>query len=221
VIRIALVSPIPAVRAGLRVLVGHHPEMGKAPGAEYQVVAEAARLEELEIFPPEVDVLVISDPLNQPAVPLAELEAVAGLHPGQVSLLMLTEQPPAGEVLSQMSWRGWGLLLPGATAEELQAGIGAIAEGLWVATPALVQHSLQRVLTSASEPVELVNDLTDREIEVLQLLAQGLANKQIALALHISEHTVKFHVSSIYARMGVTNRTEAVRKGVLQGIILL
>jgi len=63
--------------------------------------------------------------------------------------------------------------------------------------------------------------LTPRETEVLQLLAQGLANKQIALALGISEHTIKFHVSSIYAKLGVGNRTEAVRVGARQGLILL
>ena len=56
---------------------------------------------------------------------------------------------------------------------------------------------------------------------MLQLLAQGLANKQIALALGISEHTVKFHISSIYAKLGATNRAEAVRLGVLRGLIVL
>jgi len=68
---------------------------------------------------------------------------------------------------------------------------------------------------------QLVEPLTEREAEVLQLLAQGLANKQIALTLSISEHTVKFHVSGIYAKLGATNRTEAVRLGVRQGLIIL
>jgi NarL family two-component system response regulator YdfI len=55
----------------------------------------------------------------------------------------------------------------------------------------------------------------------LQLLAQGLANKQIAISLGISEHTVKFHVSSLYAKLGATNRTEAVRLGIQSGLVLL
>jgi DNA-binding NarL/FixJ family response regulator len=67
----------------------------------------------------------------------------------------------------------------------------------------------------------LIEPLTDREIQVLGLLAQGLANKQIATTLTISEHTVKFHVSSIYAKLGAASRTEAVRLGVLQGLITL
>jgi len=63
--------------------------------------------------------------------------------------------------------------------------------------------------------------VTQREMDVLQLIARGLSNKQIALALKISEHTVKFHLSSLYAKLGATNRTEAVRIGTQQGLIVL
>jgi DNA-binding NarL/FixJ family response regulator len=76
-------------------------------------------------------------------------------------------------------------------------------------------------ISSEREPDGIVETLTQRETQVLQLLSQGLANKQIALSLEISEHTVKFHVSSIYAKLGVTNRTEAVRQGVRHGLIVL
>ena len=67
----------------------------------------------------------------------------------------------------------------------------------------------------------LIDTLTERESEVLELLAQGLANKQIALELGISEHTIKFHVSSIYTKLGVTNRIEAIRLGARLGLIVL
>ncbi len=67
----------------------------------------------------------------------------------------------------------------------------------------------------------LLTGCTERELQVLELLAQGLANKQIALALGISEHTVKFHLSGIYTKLGASSRTEAVRLGVRQGLILL
>jgi DNA-binding NarL/FixJ family response regulator len=63
--------------------------------------------------------------------------------------------------------------------------------------------------------------LTDRETEVLAYLAKGLANKQIALELGISEHTVKFHVSSIYQKLNAVNRTQAVREGLRNGWIVL
>lgn len=67
----------------------------------------------------------------------------------------------------------------------------------------------------------LIEPLTAREMEVLQRMAAGLANKQIALALNISEHTVKFHLSSLYAKLGVSSRTEAVRRGLELGLISL
>jgi len=63
--------------------------------------------------------------------------------------------------------------------------------------------------------------LTSREHEVLDLLGQGLSNKQIARRLAISEHTVKFHVSSLYAKLGATSRTDAVSRGARRGLITL
>jgi DNA-binding NarL/FixJ family response regulator len=67
----------------------------------------------------------------------------------------------------------------------------------------------------------MVENLTGREVEILQLLALGLTNKQIAVRLGISMHTVKFHVSSIFGKMGTTNRTETVQLGLKRGLILL
>jgi DNA-binding NarL/FixJ family response regulator len=99
--------------------------------------------------------------------------------------------------------RAWGVLSADASEEELAAGILAVAEGLWVGAPGLVEGLMR--LPKGGEGLgeeSLIEPLTAREMEVLQLMAQGLANKQIALALTISEHTVKFHLSSLYAKMG-------------------
>ena len=71
----------------------------------------------------------------------------------------------------------------------------------------------------ASVPLE--EHLTRRELEVLEVLAEGLSNRAIASRLGISEHTVKFHVASIFAKLGAENRTDAVRRGVRQGLITL
>jgi DNA-binding NarL/FixJ family response regulator len=71
------------------------------------------------------------------------------------------------------------------------------------------------------EAEQVVDPLTERERQVLQLTAQGLANKQIATSLDISENTVKFHLSSLYAKLGVTSRTEAVRAGARRGWVIL
>ena len=109
--------------------------------------------------------------------------------------------------------RVWGILPTDASAEELTAAVHALSQGLIVGTSTLL-------FESESEPLSH-GPLSDRESEVLGLLAKGLANKQIALALGISEHTVKFHVSSIYTKLNVTNRTEALREGLRGGWIAL
>jgi len=109
--------------------------------------------------------------------------------------------------------RVWGILPTDSSAEELTAAVHALSQGLIVGAPALLFHE-------ENEPHER-GPLTDRESEVLALLAKGLANKQIAVALGVSEHTVKFHVSSVYTKLNVTNRTEAVRAGLRGGWITL
>lgn len=109
----------------------------------------------------------------------------------------------------------WGILPTDASAEELTAAIHALAQGLIVGPSTLLFES-----DSENEPLSH-GPLTERESEVLGLVAKGLANKQIAVALGISEHTVKFHVSSIYSKLNVTNRTEAVREGLRGGWVAL
>ena len=111
------------------------------------------------------------------------------------------------------SARAWGILPADASADELCAAVHALSNGLIVGTSELL-------FESEHEPLQR-GPLTERESEVLGLLSTGLANKQIAAALGISEHTVKFHVSSIYTKLNVTSRTEAVREGLRSGWIVL
>ena len=100
---------------------------------------------------------------------------------------------------------------PGALA----AAILAVAEGLWVLDPAFTS------LRVSPLPAPVVDALTPREREVLKLLAEGLANKSIALRLAISEHTAKFHVNAILQKLQVTSRTEAVVRAARLGWIAL
>jgi DNA-binding NarL/FixJ family response regulator len=135
-------------------------------------------------------------------------------------LLLLTDDPD--EVARLSGLPVWGILPLDASAEELSAALHALAEGLWVGAPALVQSLLERhPLPMLEHGEQVVNRLTERERQVLQLTAQGLPNKQIASELEISENTVKFHLSSLYAKLGVTSRTEAVRAGARRGYVVL
>lgn len=186
-----------ALRVGLREVLNGLPDV--------TVVAEAAHPDELP--PHELDVLVLAG-----ATDLGALEKTT-------ALLLLTDDPADAQALFGLSIPTWGALTLNASEDELAAALRALGEGLWVGAPTLMRDLLVgkpfQALDEVGEP------LTVRETEVLQLMAQGLANKQIALALGISEHTVKFHLSSLYAKLGVTSRTEAVRAGARRGLVVL
>ena len=132
--------------------------------------------------------------------------------PSSAGILFLSDDQVNVQEMKR-AYRVWGVLPTESSAEELTAAIHALSQGLIVGTAALL-------FESGFERAE-DNPLTDRELEVLDLLARGLANKQIAASLGISEHTVKFHVSSIYSKLNITNRAEAVREGLRGGWIAL
>jgi DNA-binding NarL/FixJ family response regulator len=107
-----------------------------------------------------------------------------------------------------------------STAEELSATLAAAEEGLVVLDNETAQEMARRVPHLGSE-MDGVEELTERESEILELLAEGIGNKEIARRLGISEHTAKFHISSILGKLSVSNRTEAVARAIRQGLIIL
>jgi DNA-binding NarL/FixJ family response regulator len=196
-IRVAVLAPALALRVGLREVFRGLEDV--------EVVADASALEEL----PDADVLVLTSPDY-----LSELDEDAP------AVLLLTDDLGAASQLMDMPV--WGVLSLDASPEELSAAVRALGEGLWTGSPALLQDLLERqpaALFDEGDPI--VDPLTAREREVLQLAAEGLANKQIALSLGISEHTVKFHLSSLYTKLGATSRTEAIRAGARRGWVVL
>jgi DNA-binding NarL/FixJ family response regulator len=197
-IRVVILSPALALRIGLREVLRDLPDV--------EVLAESALSSEL----PRADVWVVTT-----------TDFVDEMDEEQShALLLLTDDPDEAARLSGLPV--WGVLPQDASAEELSAALHALAEGLWAGSPALIQGLLERhSLPVMEETEQVVDPLTERERQVLQLTAQGLANKQIAAELDISENTVKFHLSSLYAKLGVTSRTEAVRAGVRRGWVVL
>lgn len=174
-----------------------------------EIIGEAAHLEDVNERETEVAVL-------------ASVSFTRFLEKKNFAVLFLTDEIESIRRFLNSNIHAWGALSPNATEEELAAGILAVSEGLWVGAPSLAQ-SLMRLPRgeNASGEDALHEQLTVREKEVLEKMAEGLANKQIALALSISEHTVKFHLSSLYAKLGVASRTEAVKRGIELGLISL
>jgi DNA-binding NarL/FixJ family response regulator len=206
-IRLAILAPTPALRSGLRALL--------AADERVEVVTEGAALNDLEELD-GLDVVLIAASEIAPQALRASLEQTAS----PPSFLVLTDDSQTARPLASLPVRAWGLLPTDIGEVELLAAVFAVHEGLLTAAPALMLPLLGP-MTQVDEDDELLEELTEREAEVLQLLAQGLANKQIAARLGISEHTVKFHVSAIYTKLGVTNRTEAVSRGARLGLIVL
>jgi DNA-binding NarL/FixJ family response regulator len=109
-----------------------------------------------------------------------------------------------------------GLLPRQATESEISGAVAAVAAGLVAVHPQFLDSVSTRAI-----PLDLDEPLTPREIEVLTLLAEGVANKEIAYRLGISEHTVKFHVASLLDKLHAATRTEAVSIGLRGGLIIM
>jgi DNA-binding NarL/FixJ family response regulator len=203
--RVFVVAPTPTLRAGLRSM------LAAVEGTDLLVVGEAgASGPEPRLSDADVVLVADEDWLEETALSASE-------DPTQ-SLLLLSEDEGAMSRLRALSLRGWGVVPPDAPSEELGAAVAAVAQGLTVFPKDLVERLLEE---PAAAVEELSEPLTARESEVLDLLGGGLSNKMIARELHISEHTVKFHISSLYSKLGVSNRAEAVSQGARHGLISL
>jgi len=240
--RIGIIAPALAMRAGLRALltaetsVQAKTSLKALPSSDeisrtVHVVLEAASLGELPAEAEQIDVLLIT---AEAASPLLLRQALANFaqrsrsEEGSLALVLLTDDRNAAQGLGELPLRAWGILPLDSSAEELQAAVRAVHEGLLVVAPALLGSEVgagsafSRLLEIRGKAIDaLIEHLTEREGEVLQLLGRGLANKQIAVELGISEHTVKFHISSIFSKLSVTSRTEAVRAGIQRGLVIL
>ena len=160
----------------------------------------------------EADVLLLDAGDTQPD----RLAAFAGELPWPIVLL----SPPSGAAFAQAALKSGirGVLPADSTPEEIESAIQAVHAGLAVIAPGLLPAR-----TAESQPAldDLIEPLTDRELEVLELIVEGLSNRLIAQRLGISEHTVKTHVGSIFSKLGVTSRTEAMSQAIRRGLVMI
>ena len=186
------------LRTGLETLVRGDPDM--------QLVYT---VESLEDAPGTADVVITLD---------ADLEALQTPGPARVVLIVPAITP---EFLRAALRAGAASALPqDCTSIELRTAVEAAAAGLTAVRSADVE-ALTQTDTRRTESAEPGASLSPRETEVLRLLADGLANKEIGFSLGISEHTVKFHVNSILTRLNASSRAEAVAIGIRRGLLLV
>ncbi|HEX6290863.1 MAG TPA: response regulator transcription factor [Herpetosiphonaceae bacterium] len=209
-IRIVLADDHPIVREGLASVLETQPDfevVGQAnDGAEAVDLVSALK--------PDVVLLDLEMPRLDG---VQALRAMRAENPG-VRALVFTAFDTDERIIGAVQAGARGYLLKGAPREELFGAIRVVAQGGSTLQPVVAAKLMERMTGGAASALE---PLTEREREVLQFLAQGLQNKEIASQLHISERTVKFHVSAILAKLGAGNRTEAVRMAVQHGLIQL
>lgn len=200
-IRVLVGARSASVRAALESVIRSSPllEFGEA-------------LDPTQFSPSELsgDVLLIEveDPTDHDWPALADLP---------VPVLLLLDSKDSALLSSVLRSGIRGAISSDAMPEEIESAVLAVNAGLLVATPT----SLVELLPQQPLAQELAEPLTDRELEVLDLLAEGLSNKLIAHQLNISEHTVKTHVASIFAKLGASSRTEAVSQAIRRGLVML
>lgn len=155
---------------------------------------------------------------------MPEMDGVEALrqmrqHAPDLNAVVFTAFDTDERIVSAIQAGAKGYLLKGAPREELFTAIRVVSQGGSLLQPVVATKLLQHVSGQATH--ELPEALTEREMDVLKILAQGKTNKEIAGQLFITERTVKFHVSSILGKLGAGNRTEAVTMAAQLGLVNL
>jgi DNA-binding NarL/FixJ family response regulator len=205
VIRVALVDDQAIVRAGLARI------LSRADG--FEIVAECAdgqrAVEELPSVHPDVVLMDIRMPVLDGIAATAQLRA----DDDPLDVLVLTTFGEDEVLWGAIEAGAAGFVLKDCSAEDLIAAVRAVAGGgAWFdpgVAPRLLDH-YRRLVAPASRQAAKLESLTDREHDVLRLMARGATNAEIAAAMHVAEATVKTHVGSIFAKLGVRDRAAAI-----------
>ncbi len=197
----------PVVRDGLRGMLESQPD--------FEVVGEAAdgaqAIKLVEELRPEI---VLMD-LRMPQVDgVTAIRAIKSSQ-AETQILVLTTYDSDADILPAIEAGATGYLLKDSSREELYGAIRATARGDTVLAPTVAARLVGQMRAPAEER------LSSRELEVLQLVAEGASNKDIASRLHISQATVKSHLIHIFGKLGVSDRTAAVTVALQRGIMRL
>ena len=214
-VKILIVDDHAVVRDGLRVMLSRR--------EDFLVVGEAENGLEAVAKVRELDPDVILMDLRMPELNGVEAMRQIRAENPEAKFLVLTTYDTDEYIFDAIEAGAKGYLLKDASREDLFQAISAVHRGESLVQPGVASRVLDRLaqLTRQAGQAAEPQLLSDRELEVLQLMASGAANKQIASDLTISESTVKTHVTNIFQKLDVNHRTEAVTKAMSRGIIKL
>jgi NarL family two-component system response regulator YdfI len=216
VIRVFIVAASPLARSGLQRLLADR---------DVEIIGSAADIDSFVsgIAEAEADALLV-DASGEHSESLIDSLTRFDLS-AEIPIILLAAGPAVpwpGETLRAGFRAGVRAVLPvDASPQQLLAALQAVTSGLFVLHPNGVEALAPAASPASRQLTELAEPLTRREREVLQMLAAGLANKEIATRLSISDHTAKFHVASILGKLGAATRAEAVTLGIRRGLVLL
>jgi two-component system, NarL family, response regulator YdfI len=214
VIRVFIVAASPLARSGLQQLLAN-PEI-EIVGSAVDLDSAAGLLSEPDAEP---DVIVV-DASRESGASVAGLSAASSDIGADIPIVVL-ESSDNGAATDLLRLGVRAILPVGISSVELIAALRAVASGLIVLHQTTVGAIPHAAVSTSRHAEEWTESLTKREREVLQMLAAGLGNKEIAAKLSISDHTAKFHVGSILGKLGAASRAEAVAMGIRRGLVLL
>lgn len=209
-IKVLIADDHPVVREGLITMIRREPD--------FKVVGEAANGVEAVSKAKELKPDVVLMDLRMPEMDGVEaIRQISSSEPG-IKFIILTTYSDDEFIFKGIEVGARAYLLKDAPREELFKAIRAVYRGESLIQPVVASKVLDR-FAELSRQAQAPEILSDRELEVLRLMAKGDANKEIAAQLHITDSTVKTHISSIFQKLSAKDRTEAVTLAIRRGII--
>lgn len=210
-IRVAIADDQQLFSGGLARIIGVHPDI--------EVVGEAHTGEEAVALCLETEPDVVLMDISMPVMDgVSATRKIRKVLP-RTRILILTVHTDDGHVFQGIKAGAQGYLLKDCTPEDLTRAIRTVYAGDTIMAQDVARKMLMTFEGIQNEEAEITPHLTEREIEVIKALAQGMSNKQIAQTLHISEKTVRNHASNIYKKLHIYDRTQAVIYAVRRGLV--
>ena len=199
-VRIAIVDDHPLFRAGVARSLG---ELGG-----FEIVGEGANASDAVDLAEgaKADIMLLD--ISMPGGGLGAAKKIIALHP-HLKIVMLTVSEASADLAAALKAGVHGYVLKGVGSNSLAEILTAVAKGEQYVSPALSAQLLNDLIRPERNKAALLSELSDREIGILNLVSEGLSNKEVAKRLALQEKTVKHHMTRVLAKLGVRNRTEA------------